>query len=178
MARMTAQQFRALPEANQFVELLCGEIVVSPSPVRKHQRAIVALITYLTRAVPKGEFLVAPMSVHLDDENIPEPDIFWVSGPDSKCKLGEDGYFYGAPDLVIEVLSPSTARSDRRIKFQVYQQYGVREYWLVDPEAKSIEVWRLIDQEFVFIGVFGTDTTFVSTVLFDLTVNVSAALGE
>ncbi len=61
MARVTAQEFWKLPETNQFVELLCGEIVVSPSPVRKHQRAIVALISYLTRLVDKGEFLVAPV---------------------------------------------------------------------------------------------------------------------
>ena len=117
-------------------------------------------------------------SVHLDDENIPEPDIFWVSGPDSKCKLGDNGYYYGAPDRVIEILSPSSVRRGRRTKFALYQRHGVREYWLVDPEAESIEVWRLEGQQFVRVGVFGVDQTFVSSVLFGLTINVKAALGD
>jgi Uma2 family endonuclease len=105
------------------------------------------------------------MEVHFDDGNIVEPDIFWVSGPDSKCKLGDDGYWYGAPDLIVEVLSPSTEARDRGAKYELYERYGVREYWLAHPEARFIEVFSLAAGKFTRKGLFEIEQTFFSDVL-------------
>jgi Uma2 family endonuclease len=98
------------------------------------------------------------------------------SGSDSRCEQGEDGYWYGAPDLVIEVLSPSTAYRDRRTKFNLYQQHGVREYWLADPEGEYIEVYLLENGLFVRQGAFGKQDSFVSPVLGGLRINVGELL--
>ncbi len=74
------------------------------------------------------------------------------------------------PDLVIEVLSPGTAFRDRSTKFKLYERYGAKEYWMVDPDAEFLEVWYLKDNAFVQQGVFGPDVTFQSAVLSGKTV--------
>src|SRR5512145_418015 len=106
-ARVTAEEYFRLPETNQRVELLNGEIVTHMPPKHAHQRLIGLLYQLLLKLIPSGELVLAPSAVRLDDENVPEPDLFWVAGPESRCKLGEDDFWHGAPDLVIEVLSPS-----------------------------------------------------------------------
>jgi len=174
--RMTREEFMALPETTTPHELINGELIVSPTPKDPHQGVIISMLRVLLRLVSTGTFRVAPMEVHFDDGNIVEPDIFWVSGSDSKCKLGEDGYWYGAPDLMIEVLSPSTEARDRREKFNLYQQHGVREYWLVHPEALFIEVFTLTEGEFLRKGLFEINQTFYSDVL-GQTIEVNAILG-
>lgn len=175
--RITVREFMELPETNQIVELLDGKVIVSPTPIDAHQGAIVSFMRYLFRVVETGIWRVAPMSVILDEENAPEPDIFWVSGPESLCKLGPDGYWYGAPDLIIEVQSPSTARRDRGKKFDLYERHGVHEYWMVDAVAQFIEVYRLIDGRLVRQGVYGVDETFISSVLGELTIDMRASFG-
>jgi Uma2 family endonuclease len=101
-----------------------------------------------------------------------------VSGPDSLCKLGDDGYGHGAPDLVIEVLSRGTEGKDRGKKFDLYQRYGVREYWLVNIESKLVEVFRLENQKFNRLGAFEPGDKFVSVVLGDLEIDVGALLNS
>ena len=86
--------------------------------------------------------------------------MFWVSGADSLCKLGADDYWHGAPDLVVEVLSPSTALRDHGVKFGLYEQHGTREYWLIDPAAEFVEVFRRENDAFVRFGAFGNAETF------------------
>jgi Uma2 family endonuclease len=118
------------------------------------------------------------MDVIFDDENTVQPDVFWISGANSLCKLGDDGYWYGAPDLVVEVLSPSTELRDRRDKFKLYQKFGVREYWLAHPVALYIEVFRLENGGFVPHGIFGQGESFISDVLGELVVSVDTAAGH
>src|SRR5262245_39140678 len=114
--QMTLEEFMALPESNLPIELINGELVVSPTPKNPHQQTVLATAIYLNSIVPGGTLVISPMDVHLDKKNVPQPDVFWASGPDSKCKLGKDGYWHGAPDLVVEVLSPSTEKRDRGAK--------------------------------------------------------------
>ena len=80
--------------------------------------------------------------------NAVQPDVLWNS-PASRCVLVDDAYFRGAPDLVVEVLSPSTALRDKQTKFRLYEKYGVREYWIVEPTAQYVEVWALVEAKFV-----------------------------
>jgi Uma2 family endonuclease len=163
--RMTAKEFMELPESNLPNELIDGELIVSPAPVDRHQKTLRSAFRYLDRLVTHGEWLFAPLDVHFDDGNITQPDLFWISGEESQCKLGADGYWYGAPDLVIEVLSPGTQKNDRGKKFDLYELHGVREYWLTDTIEKFVEVYRLQENTFVRIGVFGVGDKFTSTVL-------------
>lgn len=174
--KMTAKEFKQLPETNQFIELLDGDVIMSPAPKNAHQAAVLSIATFFKINAVGGQTVIAPMDVYFDDYNVAQPDIFWVSNEGSQCSLGDDGYWHGASDLVVEVLSPSTALKDRGIKFNLYEQYGVREYWLVDTEAKFIEVYRLDAGKFARLGAFGAGQNFVSEVLSQLTVNVDDLL--
>lgn len=165
--RMTAEEYRQLPETSQRMELIEGELIVSPSVVTGHQRAV-GNTYYILRDddVPPGEAFMAPLDVYFDDENVFQPDVFWVAKDNDRC-VERDGYFYGPPDLVIEVLLPSTARYDKTVKFLVYEKYGVREYWLADPKRKTVEVWRRGEEEFTLLDIYSATDTFVSVVLGD-----------
>ncbi len=169
--RMTAKAFFELPETNIPTELIDGELIVSPAPIPDHQSASIELIFLLKGLIPNGKLFHAPIDVYLDESNIVQPDILWVA-QDSQCFIG-DKRLEGAPDLVIEILSPSTARRDKNKKFLLYEKYGAREYWLVDPQAQYVEVWRLEEGKFAPKGVFGPGDTFISVVLADQSVDVS-----
>ncbi len=99
-----------------------------------------------------------------------------MSGADSRCRLGEDGCRYGAPDLVVEVLSPSTAHKDRGVKFDLYEKHGVREYWLLDPEGRYAEVYRRERERFDRVGVFGPGQSWASGVLGGVSIDAGSLL--
>lgn len=169
--RTTFAEYAALPESNQIVELIDGEIVMNP-PLFRHQKALVKIIFSLQFLSENGEICVAPSGLNFDDGNSFEPDLFWVSAENTNCFLGADGrYWHGGPDLVIEVLSPSTEVNDRGIKFQTYQKYGVREYWMVNPEAKFVEVYMLDSERLIQQGICDANQPFVSAVLGGATIN-------
>jgi Uma2 family endonuclease len=174
--RMTASEFMALPESSQPMELIHGELIVSPTPKNPHQRIVGSTYFFLRQNATSGEVIVSPMDVYLDIDTVVQPDVFWVSGENSLCKLNDDGYWHGASDLVIEVLSPSTALRDRKAKFSLYEQYGVREYWLADPDAKFLEVYVRDGSRFVRLGVFAQDDTFTSAALGGVAVSVNALI--
>ncbi len=163
--RMTSAEFAQLPETSQFIELIEGELVVSPTPVAKHQRMAFILAQFLSILVPDGEVFISPLEVHFDELNVLEPDVFWISDKNDHCTLGENGYWYGAPDLVVEVLSPSTAKLDHTHKFNLYEQFGVIEYWIADPTHGLIEGWTLQNMKFVRAGIFGAGDVYQSPVL-------------
>ena len=173
--KMTAAEFLQRPETNQIVELIDGEILVS-APKPSHQRASFESAKYIESIAPHGIVFQAPQDVYLDESNVVQPDVMW-NGPDSQCSLIDDSSWRGAPDLVLEILSPSTVSRDKGIKFQLYEKHGVREYWIMNVSAHQIEVWRLADAKFVQLGIYGAGETFVSTVLGDKTVEVSALFG-
>jgi len=168
--RVTAADFFAMPETQTPTQLIEGEIVVSPSPKDPHQFAVTmltSLLVSLTRTMKDSSVRVSPSDVYLDDDNVFQPDIFWVSGSDSLCTLdNETQYWRGAPDLVVDVLSPRTQRYDKVDKFRLYQKYGTREYWLVEPEAQYIEVYQCDDAgRFQLAGIFKSDEAFASAIL-------------
>lgn len=159
-------EFRALPESSQPTELIYGELVVSPTPRYKHQRLVFLLAKQLDDLAPDGETVLSPMDVYLDEEqNSVQPDVFWVRPNSKDCKLGEDDYWHGTPDLIIEILSPSTAMRDRGVKYALYEEYGVREYWIVDPTNQTLEVFVLTEGTFQRQGVYGKGKRFKSPAL-------------
>ncbi len=176
LTRMTAAEFLDLPESNKIIELINGEVIMAPSPVDKHQEILGNLHFKLKPLVDTGIWRFAPADVHLDGINVVQPDLFWVS-PDSQiCHLVEGRYWHGAPDLVIEILSPGTTRQDRDTKYRLYEKSGVREYWIVDAEELYIEVYSLRDGAFKRQGIFGLGETFESAVLNGLALQVDALL--
>jgi Uma2 family endonuclease len=169
--RVTFAEYAAPPETNQIVELIDGEIVVNP-PRDKHQKALWEIVTTVSPLMKNGTARFAPTGLHFDDGNSFEPDLFWVSPDNDQCLLVDEGrYWHGAPDLVIEILSPLTASNDRGNKFDTYEKYGVREYWLVDPDANFTEVYRHDGSKLDRQGVFKPDQTFVSAVLGGVTID-------
>jgi Uma2 family endonuclease len=161
--RATIKDYLKLPETNQLVELLEGEILVSATPVPKHQRLVVRFYTLIDSLKPNGEVFVAPIGVYFDDENVPEPDVVWLA-ENSRCKVGEK-LLEGVPDLIVEVLSPGTAKQDRVKKFRLYERFGVHEYWIADPIESYIEVYTLIDAKYQRVGAFVMGESFLSPLL-------------
>jgi Uma2 family endonuclease len=162
---VTAEQFFQLPETNQFVELLDGEIIMSPSPIPDHQDVVFNSGTVLKQAARErgGRAFIAPLDVKFDDMNVPQPDAIYLA-PDSRCVV-EEKRLVGIPDLLVEVLSPGTIKRDRSDKFLLYERYGVREYWIIDPRDQLIEVWQWKDGHFSLLGVFSPDETFESSLV-------------
>lgn len=178
--RITAADYYQLPEYAQhnLIQLIDGEVIVDMPPIPRHQdivREILILLAMIARRTG-GKAYAAPIEVYLDDHHIFEPDVLYLK-PDSQCVVGEKR-LTGAPDLVVEVLSPGTAKYDRQEKYRAYQRHGVGEYWIVDPVYAVIEVWTLgADGLFVRQGAYAGDETFASVTL-DEVVSVQAVFAE
>jgi len=127
-------------------ELIDGELYVTPAPVLRHQRAVVRIASSLLAYtdVHGGEVLPAPTDVFFSQVTVVEPDVVYVSA-DRVQELGDDRYIDVAPDLVVEVSSPTTRRLDLIKKRNLYEREGVPEYWFVDLEADQVDVHRLDD---------------------------------
>lgn len=135
--------FKNLPEGTP-AQLIKNNIVMSPSPLFRHQDILNVINNQLFNYAKKhdlGKVLVAPMDNYFDDENVFQPDILFVSN--ERLHVIEEDGLYGAPDLVIEILSPSTAKYDLEEKKDVYERSGVKEYWIIDPATKSVHGYFL-----------------------------------
>lgn len=138
--RGTFADYLKLPEGAPY-QLIGGYLVKDPAPTLRHQDVVGNLHAWLVlfvRRLKLGVVYVSPVDVHLDDEETYQPDIVFVSN--GRRRILTEKRIEGAPDLVIEVLSPSTAYYDLKHKRAAYQQHGVREYWIVDPIERSVEI--------------------------------------
>jgi Uma2 family endonuclease len=138
--KFTYHDYLSLSDERRY-ELLEGELYVVPAPAVYHQRISARLFVALFLFVKEhdlGELLAAPCDVVLSEEDVVQPDILFVS----KDRAGIIGTanIQGPPDLIVEILSPETKSRDVEIKRKLYAKSGVREYWIVDPSAKTIEV--------------------------------------
>lgn len=173
--RTTAAEFYNLPEYEEhdLIQLIDGEVIITVPPVPRHQDIVLstAFVFKLHAKVHGGKAYVAPVQLYLDEYNIYEPDVLYLS-PDSRCVV-EEKRLVGPPDLVVEVLSPGTAKHDRQKKYLSYERHGVREYWIMDPIHIYLEVWVLRNDAFVKLGTYGPGDAFESTVLSGTTIEVS-----
>lgn len=143
--RFTYDDYKSLPESmEKRYELLDGDLLMVPAPTTAHQRVsrnLGFLLLQFTRKHGLGEVFYAPVDVVFGQgkqREVVQPDILWVS-QDRKDIITEQE-IQGAPDLVVEVLSPGTEEQDRGYKKALYARFGVREYWIVDPGAQTIEI--------------------------------------
>ena len=146
--KKTEQDYLQLPEGAPY-QLLNAELVMSPAPNRNHQKIsgnIFRLISNHCIENKLGEVYYAPCDVFLDDENVVQPDIFFFSI--SRLQFLSDRGAEGAPDFIIELLSPSNAYYDLRYKLDLYEKHGVQEYFIVDPEDNTVVAYSLIDDRF------------------------------
>ena len=144
---LTHEEFRAMEfseeeERSYIFELIHGEIVAKNHPSATHQRVLIKLAVQFetfVEANKSGQVFIAPFGVVPESGTDVQPDLFVVLDANLP-KLQEDGFF-GAPDLVIEIISPSSIKLDRNTKFKLYERTGVAEYWIVDTKHQSIEVY-------------------------------------
>ncbi len=151
----TEHDYFALPDTNRFVELSEGRLIVPPHPTDSHQFTSGQLYLALRSFVDErnlGVVRYSPLPVRLWPDKIREPDILYVSHEHAD-RIGEQ--YYGPPDLAVEIISPSTRLTDRRDKFTEYAQAGVQEYWLVDPENRTVEVFTLHESKYRLVSKWG-----------------------
>jgi Uma2 family endonuclease len=137
----TAEMVRALPDDGNRYEVVHGELLVTPAPRAWHQEVVARLsgtLRQYLRAQPIGHALMSPADISWSDDTLVQPDLFVVDLPEARTL---DWAQMRTLLLAVEVLSPSTARADRFTKRRVYQQQGIPAYWLVDPDARLVEVW-------------------------------------
>ncbi len=141
--KLTYDDFLLFPDDGKRHELIDGEHYVTPSPNIRHQRIsgnlYLAIATWL-EAHPIGRVYYAPLDVVMSDFDVVEPDLLYVSN--ARAHVLTPSNVKGAPDLVIEIGSPSTRRRDETTKRRLYERAGVAEYWVVDPELDVVRVYR------------------------------------
>jgi len=139
----TVKDYLLLPEGAPY-QLINGQLIMSPAPKRSHQKLAIrigALILSHCDKTQVGEVYISPFDVYLDDENVVQPDICFIAQANLSI-LTEDGA-QGAPDMVVELLSPSNAYYDVRAKLQLYEKFGVKEYFIVDPADNMVVAYQL-----------------------------------
>jgi Uma2 family endonuclease len=146
--KYTYADYLKTPDDKRY-ELIEGELLMTPSPVPRHQRIsrdlAFALLNFI-KEINLGEVFYAPCDVHLDDENVLQPDILFIAK--ERLDIIGDKNVQGAPDLVIEIISESSAYRDMVQKKKIYARFGVAEYWIVIPEEDSIEIFILKDTNY------------------------------
>lgn len=139
--RFTYEDYKLLPEDKR-CEIIEGDLLMTPTPTSRHQVILGEIFVHLrafVKAQGLGLVLLAPTDVVLSEGNVVQPDLLFVA-KDRHSIVDPAGGVHGAPDLVVEILSPSTSSRDQVLKRKLYAKYGVREYWVVNAEARTIEV--------------------------------------
>jgi len=177
---LTVREFLDLDlfEDGFFYELINGEIVKRASPDTEHQ-STASNLSYFFQAFVRekklGKVFFAPYDVYLDEENLVQPDLIFVS--QGNGHIIQKGCIMGVPDLVVEILSPGTYRTDRGAKFKLYQRLGVAEYWIADPRGKTIEVYALNAGTYDLIAVGEEGSVVESLMLAGLNIAVNEVFG-
>jgi Uma2 family endonuclease len=141
--RFTYEDYLLFPEDGHRHELIEGEHFVTLAPSTRHQAVCLSLGSHLfhfLRRHPLGRVLPAPFEVVLSDRDVVQPDLVYISN--ERAGILTESNAQGAPDLAVEVLSRTTRRTDETRKLRLYEDSGVREYWLVDPALETVRVYR------------------------------------
>jgi Uma2 family endonuclease len=171
--KYTYEDYLKTPD-NKRYELIEGELIMVPAPRPRHQRISLRLTAILEKFIEdnsSGEILYAPCDIVFDEENVLQPDILFVSNERQEI-ITEDN-IKGAPDLVIEILSPSTAYFDLVKKKKIYAKFGVKEYWIVDPEEKTVEVYLLEKDSYKLTQSFTEGNSLTSEMFSGLSINLN-----
>lgn len=168
----TYEDYAKLPEGAPY-QLIGGEFVMTLSPTPYHQEISQKLEFRILSYIEKnnlGRLYHAPLDVFLSEGDVYQSDIMFISR--KRLEIIGKKKIEGAPDIVIEVLSPGTAYYDLRKKYKVYEEHGVREYWIVDPELKKIEVYENQNEKFKIYSEAEGEGTVSSKVLDKLIISL------
>jgi len=164
-----------LPDDGKRYEIIEGVLYVANAPSYDHQFSVSRVLFYLqlfTIEHDLGVVLTAPFEVHLSESSKPvQPDVLFIRKEHQP--LPGSQVFEGAPALIVEVISPSSIRLDRKTKFDAYEQVGVAEYWLVDPKLRGIEVYTLSNGEYALFGQYTGNDLIESSVLAGLQIKAA-----
>lgn len=169
----TYEDYAKLPDDGHRYEIVNGVLVMAPAPDLEHQSIVLRFSYYLFAHVELaglGRVFGAPVDVELGPKNVFQPDVVVVLNARLDSIAAKK--IIGAPDLVVEIASPSTAAYDRLTKYEKYARAGITEYWLVKPGRKSVEIFALEKGEYRSLGVFSGQQTLPSRVVPGLPVRV------
>ena len=175
--KLTYADYCTTPEDKRY-ELLDGKLIMSPGPNEAHQRTqaeLGFLLMTFVKANSLGRVYFAPTDVVLSDTDVVQPDLLFVSN--ERRRIITAANIQGAPDLVVEILSPATAERDKGYKRTLYAQHGVREYWMVGTDAGTITVLLLGDDGFEVVDTFGEGDTLASPALAGFSLKVDDVFG-
>ena len=181
LKRLTYDAYLAMPEMKQRYAILDGELVLAASPNPSHQAIVIEIAMKLTSFVRErqlGRVFVAPLDVVIRREPLRtrQPDVMFI-GQERRVIIGPQ-VIEGAPDLVIEVLSPTNTRQELQGQLHDYRTIGVREAWVVSPEARTVEVLQLASGAMQRLGLYGLGDLLASQVLPDLRLTVDDIFPE
>ena len=173
----TVEEYLQLEE-NPNLQLINGNLIMSPSPSLFHQQISIVLSALLLKHAQKlkDKVYAAPIDVFLDDNNVPQPDLVYVK-QENKYKLSKRGV-EGAPDLVVEIISPSSSYIDRYDKKALYQKHQVKEFWIIDPGNLTLEIFQLVNDEYVLAQHLVTKGKIKSPLLPMLAIDLAELFAE
>ncbi|MBI5406340.1 MAG: Uma2 family endonuclease [Nitrospirae bacterium] len=170
--RYTYEDYLKTPDDKRY-ELIGGELLMTPSPVPNHQKISREIEFELLKFVKEkglGEVFYAPCDVHLDDENVVQPDILFIS-KDRLNIIGEKN-IQGAPDIAIEIVSENSAYRDLIQKKGLYATFGVKEFWLVIPKEEMVEIYTFKEGDYDLFKKFKRNDTLESPLLKGLKIDL------
>jgi Uma2 family endonuclease len=174
---LTYEDLRSFPDDNLRREIIDGELFVTPSPIPRHQRVVGELFAALLAYAKAhgGDVYPAPLDVFLSDTNVVEPDVLFIR-PEHVDTTDRER-ITSIPDLVIEVSSPTTRRTDLTRKKDLYERFAVPEYWFVDLDAERVEAYRLREERYGQPEIVRVDETLTSSALPGFAFDLSEILG-
>lgn len=150
-------------EYSPIAEIIDGKLIELSPPNNEHQATSVEIIALVRTIIGRsGTLRHTPAGVVLPSTILLHPDVFYISHENKDCVISENGYWYGPPNLVVEILSPDTELRDRGIKYDLYENHGVGELWLVQPSYRFIEVFVREDNRFRRKGFYDGASRFFS----------------
>jgi Uma2 family endonuclease len=171
----TYDDYLALPDDGKIYEIIEGVLYVTNAPGYDHQFTTFETARQIANFViahKLGQVLTAPFEVHLAEDTRPvQPDVLFIKA--DRLPPADARFFEGAPDLIVEVISPSSVRTDQYIKFSAYEKAGVPEYWIANPKPRSVEVFTLSRGEYALVGQFIEDEVIESNILAGLSIITS-----
>lgn len=153
----TVDDYLLLGEMKTPCQLINGELIMSPAPAPLHQRVLRKLFKIVDAQNLQGELFFAPIDLYIDNKNVFQPDLVYLS-PNNVSSITDRG-IKGPVDLVVEIISPSNSYTDRNQKKKKYLEFGVGEYWIVDPANQTIEIYSPksgVDVPVLYLSTSGT----------------------
>ena len=157
--RMTYEDYLELPDDGKRYEVIEGELVVNASPIPRHQQIALRIgsrVDFYFEQHGGGRVFVAPLDVVLDDDVVLQPDVMIIC--EGRMHVVGPTHIHGAPDLIVEVLSDRTRKRDENVKRKLYERHGVNEYWVVDPVAEIVSIYRRNGDSFTRVAEISVQT--------------------